>query len=232
MACVTPPDDPGPAAATDTGEVRRVAALGDLTAIFAPGVQVCLYRRPDSAARFVPPAPAPSDAGGRIGGPIGEGAGTRSLRTVLRLGPDPGAAVAALSLPGLPDDAAGRGDLAHLLELYGDLLGCPAVGLRVESLDRAMCPGWHVDRTGIRLLCTWRGPGTEWLNGRGIDRSALPGSAAGAPPSGRADPGDILLLKGSAWQGNAGGGAIHRSPPVPPGDAPRLLVALDALWDD
>ncbi|WP_414718585.1 hypothetical protein [Thiocapsa sp.] len=28
------------------------------------------------------------------------------------------------------------------------------------------------------------------------------------------------------------GGAIHRSPQVDPSSGPRILVALDALWDD
>ncbi|TVR65616.1 MAG: DUF1826 domain-containing protein [Candidatus Competibacteraceae bacterium] len=38
----------------------------------------------------------------------------------------------------------------------------------------------------------------------------------------------IALLKGEAWPGNAGHGLIHRSPAVPAGEGPRVLVAIDA----
>jgi hypothetical protein len=91
-----------------------------------------------------------------------------------------------------------------------------------------MCPGWHCDRTGIRLLCTYRGPGTEWLWDTGIDRTTLPGSVADRSPDGSASAGDIVLLKGSLWQGNTGRGAIHRSPAT--GQGTRWLLALDAIW--
>lgn len=41
----------------------------------------------------------------------------------------------------------------------------------------------------------------------------------------------IALLRGELWQGHAGHGVIHRSPAVPPESAPRVLPALDAVWD-
>lgn len=132
-------------------------------------------------------------------------------------------------------------DIDYLAEIYGDLLGCPSVGLRVEVLARAMCPRFHVDATGIRLLCTYRGSGTEWLDDRYADRSKL-GSVSDRiddehsgiilNPAGvhRVATYDIALLKGSRWQGNAGRGIIHRSPAVSDESAPRVLLALDALW--
>ncbi len=55
-------------------------------------------------------------------------------------------------------------DLALLTEIFCDLLGSPAVGLRRARIENAMCPKWHIDRVPIRLLCTYEGPGTEWLN--------------------------------------------------------------------
>jgi hypothetical protein len=154
------------------------------------------------------------------------------LRAVVRLSADGVPDIDTLPLASPFAHPTVRRELAFLLELIGDLLGCQAIGLRIERLERAMCPRWHIDRTGIRLLCTWYGPGTEWLDDPRIDPRGLPGSAADAPATGQARPFDILLLKGSAWQGDAAGGAVHRSPQVAPGSDPRILVALDALWDD
>lgn len=199
--------------------VQRADTLADLTRIFIPETQICVHSPPGS------PNLLDALAGLRASGWSG-------LRAVVRLSADGVPDMDALPLPPAFAHPALRRELAFLVELYGDLLGCEAIGLRIERLERAMCPGWHVDRTGIRLLCTWCGPGTEWLDAPGIDPRGLPGSAAGAPATGQARPFDILLLKGTAWQGNVAGGAIHRSPQVDPGSEPRILVALDALWDD
>lgn len=140
--------------------------------------------------------------------------------------------------PGCEDFAA---DIAFLVEIYGDLLGCPAIGLRLEVLNRAMCPRFHVDHTDIHLLCSYRGSGTEWLEDVAADRSKLGQASAGVSdevsgiildPTGihRVKPYAIALLKGSRWQGNAGQGIILRSPAVPENETPRVMLALDALW--
>ncbi|MGB7991204.1 MAG: DUF1826 domain-containing protein [Candidatus Methylophosphatis roskildensis] len=147
-------------------------------------------------------------------------------------------------LPGLPD-LPGRealaDDLAAMTELYCDLLGCDTVGLCLDVVGRAMCPRFHVDRVALRLLVTYRGPATEWLDDAAADRSRL-GAAAGELSDAQSglirDPGavggarpfDIVLLKRCQWPGNEARGAIHRSPAVPAEHAPRVLVALDVVW--
>jgi hypothetical protein len=91
------------------------------------------------------------------------------------------------------------------------------------------------------LLCTYRGPATEWLDDVCADRSKLGGGAGRLSDEasglirdrarvGRAEPFDLVLLKGCAWPGNELQGAIHRSPAVPTEVTPRVLVAIDALW--
>lgn len=199
--------------------VRQVERLADLTRIFAPETQICVHPRPSG--------PDILDAIADI-----QASGWSGLRAIVRLEVDGVPDMSALPMPRSVAHPALLRELAFLLELYGDLLGCQHIGLRIERLERAMCPGWHVDRTGIRLLCTWCGPGTEWLEDARIDPWRLPGSASGVSATGQARPFDILLLKGSVWQGNAAGGAIHRSPEVTSRSSPRILVALDALWDD
>jgi hypothetical protein len=112
--------------------------------------------------------------------------------------------------------------------------------LRLEVIHRAMCPRFHVDRVGIRLLCTYRGPATEWLDDRFADRTRLGvnGHGLSDEESGlirdpaavhRVPPFAIVLLKGDLWPGNAEQGLIHRSPAPLDDEAPRVLVALDAI---
>ena len=199
------------------GTVYWATAPGDLVAIFEPQVQILVHPRPPEA---------------RIADYLDRAGPARlEFRRILEA-PD--------ALLGAPPDAwpsgSGReallGDLADLAELYCDLLGCERLGLRFEALEESMCPGFHRDRTGIRLVCTYRGPGTEWLDDGSCDWD--PNLHRRTPPSGapvgQAPAFAVTLLKGCLWQGNAGRGTIHRSPTPPPGSGTRYLVVLDALW--
>jgi hypothetical protein len=130
-----------------------------------------------------------------------------------------------------------RRDVGRLAELYADLTGAKEIGLRFRNLTNAMCPRFHTDRVGIRLICAYAGAGTEWLADEDADRSALGGSlSAGQPdpvprPGGvvrRVPSGAIALLKGDGWPEFAGRGIVHRSPPVD-ADTPRTLLTIDLV---
>jgi hypothetical protein len=190
-------------------------------------VQIALLPRAEDTA--ITSYLAQAVAAGSLGG---------GFRNTLR----PGGRPDVSGLPNRPGRSELADDLAVLAELYGDLLGCDAVGLRMEVVGRAMCPRFHVDHVGIRMLCTYRGPGTEWLDEHCADRSFLGARSGGLTdevsgiirdPAGihAAPLSAVALLKGDLWQGNAGRGVIHRSPLVPAYQAPRVLVALDAIWD-
>lgn len=196
-------------------------ALG-LTRIFEPEIQLAQWRRaPDSEISGWLEAHAD-----RLGG---------GLRQTLSPGRPP-------DLGGLPA-GAGRDALAEdlmlLAEMLSELLDAPTIGLRLEVVQQAMCPRLHVDRVGVRMLCTYRGPGTEWVEDHLIDRRFLGAGSGGLSDetSGLLHPDHdiesippftVALLKGSLWQGNAGRGIVHRSPAVK--RPPRVLVALDAGW--
>ena len=129
------------------------------------------------------------------------------------------------------DDAALREDLALLADMTACLFGVTGVGLRVTALEKPMCPRFHVDRIPVRLLCTYGGPGSEWLPAAAVPPGLLtPGaSQEGAFPTDavqRLAAGQVALFKGDTWDDTPGGGVVHRSPPVPAGTR-RLLVTLD-----
>ncbi len=115
-------------------------------------------------------------------------------------------------------------DIALLVDMFCCLFDLKRAGLRLTVLDRAMCPRFHVDHIPCRLVTTYHGIATEWLNHEAVDRSKL-----GAGNQGKTDEesglfkspqdinqltvGDVALLKGENWDESKGGGLVHRSPP-------------------
>ena len=132
---------------------------------------------------------------------------------------------------GWPGYAAFMEDLRWLSEAFVCLLGAQRVGLRLRSLDKPMCPRFHVDHVPLRLITTFAGVASEWLEEGGMDRRRL-GEAAAEPRDGeciqRLETGWVALAKGEKWPGNEGAGLIHRSPTLPPGER-RMLLTLDWL---
>lgn len=138
----------------------------------------------------------------------------------------------------LPGYRAFCKDVAGLTALYCDLFGLKRVGLRLHTLDHAMCPKFHADSVTCRMVCTYGGVGTEWLEDAYVDRRKLGNASGGLSDelSGlildteaiQTMPAYALgLLKGSYWEGNEQHGAVHRSPLVTRKSPRRLLLTLD-----
>lgn len=130
-------------------------------------------------------------------------------------------------------------DITHLVDMFCCLFDLKRTGLRLATLDHPMCPRFHVDKIPCRLVTTYQGAATQWLNHCDVNREKL-----GAGSLGKADAesglfkntsninqlteGDVALLKGEYWGENEGFGLVHRSPPTV-NDQPRLLLTLDFL---
>lgn len=124
-------------------------------------------------------------------------------------------------------------DIGNIAEAMAYLFSTDTIGIRLRTLEGAMCPRFHVDNLAVRLVTTYAGPASEWLPEHAVNRAGL-----GAPhpdkPDIVADPaairklaiGDLALLKGCGWIGNEAHGLVHRSPQPAPGER-RLLLALD-----
>ena len=156
---------------------RRVSELADLVEIFDPWVQVCAWQRE------IDPA---------IETYLSQLHQTGELQVLETM--SPAAQPRFAGLPAGPGRSSLIEDLSLLHEVICELLGCAAVGLRFARVGRAMCPGWHVDRVGIRLVCTYQGPGTQWLGDQNVDRRDL---RAGRLEEGaflQAITGEIVLL--------------------------------------
>lgn len=146
-------------------------------------------------------------------------------------------AAAALVGDALADDPRARralvDDIVRLGALFARITARRALRLRLDRVADGGCRRFHHDAVGLRLLCTYRGAGTEWVPNHAVRREAI-GTGAGndeiSPDRSarrRLRAFDVGLLKGEAFPGNRGNGIVHRSPPVAPGDPARLLLCID-----
>ena len=91
------------------------------------------------------------------------------------------------------------------------------VEVRLDLTDKQSCPKFHCDNVLVRLVTTYVGPGTEYVERHAADTLL------------RVAPGSLVLLKGHRHPTHADR-VLHRSPPLRPGTR-RLCVAIDhADW--
>jgi hypothetical protein len=131
----------------------------------------------------------------------------------------------------LPGYSAWVNDVAFWIEAMQCLFDVDSVGLRLRTLDAAMCPRFHVDHTPVRLVTTYGNPATEWLPNEAVERSQLgQGGLLLTEQRGirRLPPFSVALMKGEAWEGNEGRGLVHRSPQLSTMHR-RLLLTLDTM---
>ena len=122
-------------------------------------------------------------------------------------------------------------DVLRLMSMFEATTLSGAFKLQLEIVNHDMCRLFHQDYYRQRLICTLKGPGTEWLDHDNVNRGALGKGDNGAIVKDmdkvhRANTHDVLLLKGARY----GGGAlsvIHRSPPIAHHNGLRVLLKLD-----
>ncbi|MEQ1720173.1 MAG: DUF1826 domain-containing protein [Nitrosomonas sp.] len=120
-------------------------------------------------------------------------------------------------------------DILVLTDMFSCLFELKQVGFRLCVLNKSMCPRFHTDKVPCRLITTYTGKGTEWLDWRIDDLSILDAcNSEHLHPDFiyRLDEGDIALLKGDKWPEKDSLGVIHRSPALS-GNEKRLLLTLD-----
>ena len=130
-------------------------------------------------------------------------------------------------------------DISKLVKLFCELFDEDHAWLRIDAINKPMCPRFHTDYVRCRLVTTYVGPGTQWLPHHLVNRSKLGHGNQGQPDdkSGlfqknvkieQLDVGHVALLKGESWDGNNGSGLVHRSPHSE-NEYKRLYVTIDFL---
>src|ERR1700739_612460 len=121
-------------------------------------------------------------------------------------------------------------DIKIISEHFSAITGTKFIRFNLYTVESNLCKYFHADYNNLRLLCTYRGEGTQWLlnedatssSGRRldniIDRDRIQ----------RFETFWVGVLKGEAYKNNKGNGIIHRSPPVGKKSAKQILLKLDA----
>lgn len=130
------------------------------------------------------------------------------------------------------------GDIEALARRFARITGELEIVASLAIVHTDKCRKFHADYKPLRLLCSYIGPGTEWVDDADVDRAHLAqevdtvelANARIVPRSSRiqrAKPGDAVILKGELHPGNDGRGAVHRSPPIQATGDRRLVLTLD-----
>ena len=121
-------------------------------------------------------------------------------------------------------DTAGllAGEIGQLVLRFAQLGGLRTIDLRLNAIDHDACRLFHRDRVALRLITTYRGPGTQ-LVPPGHAADALRGQARYEGPLHGVERRTVALFRGSA-EGEAG--VVHRSPPLRGLGITRLVLCL------
>jgi hypothetical protein len=112
-------------------------------------------------------------------------------------------------------------DIAALTTSFGAIMALSHVVIRLERVVGDACKRWHADYVPVRLICTYCGSGTQWIE-RSVERADAPPVETPRSLAPRA----VGLFKGRILAGEQA--IVHRSPPIAGTGEERLLLVLDA----
>ena len=119
-------------------------------------------------------------------------------------------------------------DIDKLVSLFAEITRKEYVDVRLQSIDNDACWKFHRDTVKMRLLTTYVGPSTEWVNQRDAEE-ALFNQKDYQGLIERFHQHEVGIFKGSEY--DDGNGIVHRSPPIAGTDCNRLLLCLNQPSD-
>ncbi|MFK7751862.1 MAG: DUF1826 domain-containing protein [Sedimentitalea sp.] len=111
-------------------------------------------------------------------------------------------------------------DATALSDMFTDLMQTQYLRLRLQAVTNNACRKFHIDAITSRLVCTYRGTGTQY----GISRNGDQPSRVFTVPTG-----SPILLRGTLWPEKPASGLLHRSPPIEGTGQTRLVLVLDPI---
>ncbi|MEM8852418.1 MAG: DUF1826 domain-containing protein [Pseudomonadota bacterium] len=111
-------------------------------------------------------------------------------------------------------------DIAALANIFAGLMDTDHLQLRLEAVTSNACARFHIDAVTARLICTYRGTGTQY----GVMTDADAPRRVFTVPTGAP-----IILRGTLWPDSPPAGVVHRSPPIEGTGETRLVLVLDPL---
>jgi hypothetical protein len=146
-------------------------------------------------------------------------------RVILRPDALPKALAHLCEMAGTPDGAERawlEADIADLATHFAELMSAQYLRLRLDAVTTNACRKFHIDALMARLVCTYRGSGTQYgISADGADPARVFQVQTGAP----------ILLRGTLWPETPPSGLLHRSPPIEGTGETRLVLVLDPVFD-
>ncbi|MEC8153977.1 MAG: DUF1826 domain-containing protein, partial [Pseudomonadota bacterium] len=113
-------------------------------------------------------------------------------------------------------------EIQMLADTFAALMKVAAVLLRLDVITSNACKRFHIDAVSARLICTFRGTGTQLVAAESAgDPGAVLTVSRGSP----------ILLKGTLWPDAPASGLLHRSPPIEGTGETRLVLVFDPVFD-
>ncbi|MEO9572818.1 MAG: DUF1826 domain-containing protein [Roseobacter sp.] len=115
-----------------------------------------------------------------------------------------------------------QSDITGLAEVFSNLLLARYLRLRLDVVKSNACRRFHIDSISARLICTYRGTGTQYgVSVDGAEPTRVFTVKTGAP----------CLLRGTLWPADPPSGLLHRSPPIEGTGQTRFVLVLDPVAD-
>lgn len=113
-------------------------------------------------------------------------------------------------------------DVVALADCFGEIMKTQYLRLRLDVITSNACRKFHIDAVTARLICTYRGTGTQLgIGTRDQQPVDILTVTAGSP----------VVLRGTRWPERPAAKLLHRSPPIEGTGETRLLFVLDPVDD-
>ncbi len=111
-------------------------------------------------------------------------------------------------------------DVSALAAIFASLISTAYLRLRFDVINTNACRKFHIDAVTARLICTFRGTGTQFgLSEGGRDPERIMTVPTGSP----------IILRGTRWPETPVSRLLHRSPPIVGTGETRLVLVLDPV---
>ena len=111
-------------------------------------------------------------------------------------------------------------DICLLAHEFDELFAPTYLRLRFDVMTNNKCPKFHIDYVAARLLCTYRGVGTEYSF---LDDQKRPAEIFSTPN------GAVIVFRGTKWPTDCANNLVHRSPEINDVNETRLLLVIDLV---